>query len=234
MKAINTFKLLGLTLPVAALCAFTNPVHAAGLGLGTSGGARVATGVNAGVNAGDTGAGVNLGADTSVNSETKIKQDADGDYTKTTSTESIDAAGTAETTEIKEKVDVDANGDTTTERRTETTVDPKGLNNKVTTEDKVETSEKANGEMDSKVVSDRDENGGTHDRTETKKSVRNDSKGHRHIKVASKKTHDPKGMMNKVTEKLTESTDENANGQVETHHEVKVNGKTTEKIDQVQ
>lgn len=228
MKAINTIKLLGLTLPVAALCAFTVPAHAAGLGLDTSGGARVSTGVNAG------GTGLGLGADTSVNSETKIKQDADGDYTRTTSTESVDAAGTAETTEIKEKVDVDANGDTSTERTTETTVDPKGLNNKVTTEETVKTSAKASGEMDSKVVSDRNERGGAHDRTETKKSVRNDSKGHRHIKVTSKKTHDPKGLMNKVTEKLTESTDENASGQVETHHEVKVNGKTTEKTDQVQ
>ncbi len=230
MKAINTFKLLGLTLPVAALCAFTMPVHAAGLGLGTSGGARVATGVNAG----STGAGVNLGADTSVNSETKIEQDADGDYSKTTSSESTDANDTAHTSESKEKVDVDANGDTTTERKTETTTDPKGLDNKITTEDSEKTTEKANGEMDSKVVSDRSENGGSHDRTETKKTVSKDSKGHRHIKVASTKTHDPKGLMNKVTEKTTDTTDENANGQVETHHEVDVNGKTIEKTDQVQ
>ncbi|HTK83940.1 MAG TPA: hypothetical protein VL625_02545 [Patescibacteria group bacterium] len=227
MKAINTFKLLSLTLPIAALCAFTAPAHAVGLGVGTNGNANVSTGVN-------TDTGVNVGANTSVDAETKIKQDADGDYTKTTSSESTDAAGTTQDTETKEKVDVDANGDTTTERKTETTTDPKGLNNKVTSEESEKTTEKANGEMDSKVVSDRSENGGSHDRTETKKTVRNDSRGHRHIKVASKKTHDPKGLMNKVTEKLTESTDEKANGQVETHHEVQVNGKTTEKTDQIQ
>jgi len=172
--------------------------------------------------------------DGTFSSKIEVKTDASGDYDSKTSTESTDTAGTTTTSSSKEKIDVDANGNTTAEKTDKTTVDPKGLGNKSSAETTESSKAKANGELDAKSVSDAIDTNGTEDKAETRKTVSLDLKGHKKTKLVHRKIHDPKGLMNKTVSETTDTTVEKDNGQTETTHETKVNGQTTEKIDQVQ
>ncbi|MDE3060518.1 MAG: hypothetical protein KGJ06_05855, partial [Pseudomonadota bacterium] len=66
-------------------------------------------------------------------SEDRTKQKANGGYTRTTTHEKTDAAGTNISSKTKTDVDVDAGGNTVATTKSQQTVDPKGLMNKHTT-----------------------------------------------------------------------------------------------------
>ena len=177
------------------------------------------------VHAADTG---------SFSSQTQTKGDAAGNLDSKTTEKATDEAGTTQASTSKKNVDVDANGDTEVSKSSETTTDPVGLGNKSSVKTSEDTTVKSNGNSDSKATSDSVSASGTADDAVSQKTVKVDANGHKTVKVVHKKSHDPKGLMNKTTETTTDTSEQKANGQTETTHETDVNGNATEKTDQVQ
>ncbi len=174
-------------------------------------------------------------ADTgSFTSNTQIKGDTAGNYQSKTTEDATDTSGTSQSSVTKEKVAVNGSGDTDVSTSTKTVTDPAGLGNKSTAETSEDTKTKADGSSDSKAVTESSTAGGSTDKAVDQKTVKVDSKGHKKVKVTHKKSHDPKGLMNKTTSETTDTTTQKDNGQTETTHETDVNGKATEKTDQVQ
>lgn len=99
-----------------------------------------------------------------VKSETKVEQDASGNYERKSSTERTDANSTTTQQDSKVKVDVDNDGSVKKTVESETSVDPKGLMNKssVKTTDTVEqkdgeTTVKHKKKVDGKTVEETEE-----------------------------------------------------------------------------
>jgi hypothetical protein len=170
----------------------------------------------------------------SFSSRTQTSGDAAGNLDSKTTEKATDEAGTTQTSTSKEDVDVGANGDTEVNKSAKTTTDPAGLGNESSAKTSEDISVKANGNSDSKTTADSVSANGTEDQSVAKKTVRVDSKGRRKVKAVHKKSHDPRGLMNKTTTKTTDTSVQKDNGQTETTHQTTVNGKTTEKTDQVQ
>src|SRR6185312_16464389 len=78
-------------------------------------------------------------ADESATSKTKIEDDGNGNYTKKTTSEKTDAAGTVTEQENTTKVKKDSNGNVERNMDSKSSIDPKGLFNKTTEETTDET-----------------------------------------------------------------------------------------------
>lgn len=144
-------------------------------------------------------------ADESYSAETKIEKSDSGDFKRTDTEKSTDAAGTETKNTAEEKVDVGSDGKTKTSVKTESSTDPEGMGNKATvkTEETSKADGKGNGESKT-VVESKDAN--ATDKNEVTKEVKKDSEGHTKVKVKHKKIHDPKGLGNKTTETTTETS----------------------------
>jgi hypothetical protein len=170
-------------------------------------------------------------ADTSYSSETKVTGDSAGNYDSKTKTESTDTTGTTKTQVSKENVDVEADGDTEVTKTDKTMIDPQGLGNKSAVESKVTTKAKVDGDLDSKSVT-KSSTANATDEAVMEKKVRVDSKGNRMSKITHRKSHDPKGLMNKTTTETTDVSQTQASGAVKSTHETTVDGRVTEQTEQ--
>lgn len=160
--------------------------------------------------------------------ETSVEREKDGSVTRESSTESTSAGGTTSKSKVKASTDVDSDGSVQRKTTSSDSTDPKGLMNKSSTTVKTKVSADKEGNYESNVDATKTHHDGTDEKTMADEKVTVDSDG----KVTKTRevttTTDPKGLMNKKTDKTLRKTETNPDGTRKTHVEKKVDGKTVE------
>ncbi len=168
--------------------------------------------------------------DESVSKTTKthIENEADGSYTKETETKAKDASGTAIVDKSNVKVKVDSDGSYKKTTEAETVKDPKGLMNKSVVKASETIKSDDNEYKDESSVETKNGVTGTKTTREGTVKVKTDDKGSVVEKTLETKTvTDPKGLLNKHTEKTVDKIEQN-DGKNNYRYTKKVNGKTVE------
>lgn len=151
-------------------------------------------------------------ADESATTKSSTDYKKNGGYSTSSSSSDTTAGGTtSETSNSKEDVDVDSSGKVKQHIESKSTVDPKGLMNKKTSESDTTVEEKDNGGYQEKREKESTNKAGTDYSNKSTTDVDVDSSGNVITTKERKETVDPKGLMNKKT---TKTKIKEKNGQV--------------------
>ena len=155
-------------------------------------------------------------ADSKVSYKTDVKEDvgADGTVKKSSSEETVDAAGTKVKSNLDEKSKVKSDGTRKTSSVLSSTTDPKGLGNKTTAKRTINSTEDGRGSFDRNTESTSVDAAGTAHKKTVERSVDQKSDGTAKSTHKEKVVNDPKGLMNKTTEETERTVTRDADGNV--------------------
>lgn len=167
-------------------------------------------------------------ADKNVHSETTIDSNADGTYSGTSKYEGTDSTGAKVHSTIKEENSNTLTGKQKSHAKVETSRDPKGLGNKTWAKGETTATVDAKGNLKRETTASSVDAAGTgrESKETAKTTVKSD--GSAETKVSKKIVTDPKGLMNKHTEELQETTQHAANGSDTKIVKKEIDGKVVE------
>ena len=168
-----------------------------------------------------------VAADKNVHTETKIDSTSDG-YKGTTTYEAVDSTGAKVTSKLEETDSTTSAGKQKSHAKAETSRDPKGLGNKSWAKGETSATVDSDGNLKRETTAKAVDAAGTEYKSNelTKSKLNADGSGE--TKYTKKIVTDPKGLMNKQTQEIEETTRHAADGSDTKIVKKEIDGKVVE------